>query len=45
METGREAHGVVEIRHGLRAGERIVAEGAFILKSELLKSTIGAEED
>ena len=45
VETGREAHGVVEIRHGLRAGERIVAEGAFILKSELLKGTIGAEED
>ncbi len=45
VETGREAHGVVEIRHGLVAGERVVAEGAFILKSELLKGTIGAEED
>lgn len=45
VETGREAHGVVEIRRGLEAGERVVAEGAFILKSELLKGTIGAEED
>lgn len=45
VETGQEAHGVVEIRHGLQAGERVVVEGAFILKSELLKGTIGAEED
>jgi len=45
VETGREAHGVVEIRHGLEVGERVVAEGAFILKSELLKGTIGGEED
>jgi cobalt-zinc-cadmium efflux system membrane fusion protein len=45
VETGREAHGMVEIRHGLKEGERIVAQGAFILKSELLKGTIEGEED
>jgi cobalt-zinc-cadmium efflux system membrane fusion protein len=45
VETGREAHGMIEIRHGLHEGEQVVAEGAFILKSELLKGTIAGEED
>lgn len=44
VETGREAHGMVEIRHGLHDGEQVVAEGAFTLKSELLKGTIEGEE-
>lgn len=44
VETGREAHGMVEIRHGLHEGERVVAQGAFVLKSELLKGMIGGEE-
>jgi cobalt-zinc-cadmium efflux system membrane fusion protein len=44
VETGREAHGMVEIRHGLGEGDRVVARGAFVLKSELLKGTIGGEE-
>lgn len=45
VEIGREAHGMVEIRHGLHQGEQVVAEGAFVLKSELLKGTIAGEED
>jgi cobalt-zinc-cadmium efflux system membrane fusion protein len=44
VEVGREAHGMVEIRHGLRDGERVVAKGAFVLKSELLKGSIEGEE-
>ncbi|MBI4169562.1 MAG: efflux RND transporter periplasmic adaptor subunit, partial [Acidobacteria bacterium] len=44
VETGREAHGMVEVRHGLEEGEKVVARGAFVLKSELLKGTIGGEE-
>ena len=44
VETGREAHGMVEIRHGLQEGERAVVQGAFVLKSELLKGSIGGEE-
>lgn len=44
VETGREAHGMVEIRHGLRDGERVVERGAFVLKSEILKGTIAGEE-
>ena len=44
VEIGREAHGMVEIRHGLREGERVVARGAFVLKSELLKGSIEGED-
>ncbi len=44
VETGREAHGMVEILHGLQDGERVVSRGAFLLKSELLKSTIAGDE-
>jgi len=45
VETGLEAHGMVEIRHGLKGGEKVVTAGAFILKSELLKDSIAGEED
>ncbi|HEV8200634.1 MAG TPA: efflux RND transporter periplasmic adaptor subunit [Candidatus Polarisedimenticolia bacterium] len=44
VEIGREAHGMVEIRHGLKEGERVVAKGAFVLKSELLKGSIEGED-
>ena len=44
VETGLEAHGMVEIRDGLKGGERVVTAGAFILKSELLKDSIAGEE-
>ena len=44
VETGREAHGMVEILHGLQEGDRVVSRGAFLLKSELLKSTIAGDE-
>jgi len=44
VEIGREAHGMVEVRHGLKDGERVVAKGAFVLKSELLKGTIEGED-
>jgi cobalt-zinc-cadmium efflux system membrane fusion protein len=35
---------MVEIRHGLKEKERVVAKGAFVLKSELLKGSIEGEE-
>jgi cobalt-zinc-cadmium efflux system membrane fusion protein len=44
VEIGSEAHGMVEIRHGLRDGERVVSRGAFVLKSEILKGTIAGED-
>jgi len=36
VQTGREELGWVEIRSGLLPGARVVIEGAFALKSELL---------
>ena len=45
VELGREAHGMVEIRNGLQEGEMVVAKGAFVLKSELLKGSIAGEDD
>lgn len=38
IEIGSTADGLVEVRSGLRAGERVVVDGSFVLKSELLKS-------
>jgi cobalt-zinc-cadmium efflux system membrane fusion protein len=38
VETGAAFGGTVEVRSGLRAGERIVINGSFVLKTEMLKS-------
>jgi cobalt-zinc-cadmium efflux system membrane fusion protein len=43
IETGQTLAGQVEVRSGLRAGERIAASGSFVLKSELLKSATPEE--
>ena len=43
VETGAETPGGVEIVSGLRPGERIATRGAFVLKSELLKTSVQAE--
>lgn len=44
VTLGRTASGHVEILSGLRAGEQVVIDGVFTLKSALLRSTL-AEED
>jgi cobalt-zinc-cadmium efflux system membrane fusion protein len=44
VTAGRSAEGRVEILSGLRAGEDVVAQGVFTLKSAVLKSTFGEEE-
>ena len=36
IEAGADTAGFVEVKSGLRAGEQVVARGAFLLKSELL---------
>jgi membrane fusion protein, heavy metal efflux system len=36
VKPGLRTDGLVEIVQGLREGDRVVAEGAFFLKSELL---------
>ena len=45
VETGRESAGKFEVLHGLRDGERVVVRGAFALKTELLKSSLAAEQE
>ena len=39
--VGRESGGRVEVTEGLAPGERYVVEGAFVLKSELVRSQLG----
>lgn len=42
VKKGREFSERVEIIEGLAPGERIVAEGAFLLKSDILREKMGA---
>jgi RND family efflux transporter MFP subunit len=44
VEVGEEISGWVPVLKGLTAGEKYVSRGAFIIKSELLKSTFGEDE-
>jgi len=39
VTLGGERDGMVEVRDGLRAGERVAVRGAFLLKSELEKAS------
>jgi len=41
LRVGRRAAGLVEVLAGLSAGDEVVVEGGFILKSELGKSEMG----
>ena len=43
VETGPRAGAAIAIVSGLTAGERVVTRGAFLLKSEMLKSTLTEE--
>lgn len=44
VTLGRTAAGRAEILGGLREGEQVVVDGAFTLKSTILKGTFGGEE-
>lgn len=44
VRTGAESPGWVEVLGGLKAGDSVVTQGSFILKSELRKSELGEEE-
>ena len=41
VETGARTAAGIEIKNGLAAGESVVTAGSFLLKSELLKSSLG----
>jgi membrane fusion protein, heavy metal efflux system len=43
VQLGRESGNVVEILSGLKTGEKIVTQGGFVLKSELLKDQMAGE--
>jgi cobalt-zinc-cadmium efflux system membrane fusion protein len=42
IEVGREGGGWIEIRRGAQEGDRVVVEGVFDLKAELLRAHIGS---
>jgi cobalt-zinc-cadmium efflux system membrane fusion protein len=44
IETGASSGGVVEVSSGLDAGDQVVTRGGFLLKSQLLKSSLTEEE-
>ncbi len=44
LEIGREAGGFVEVRKGLKEGDRVVVDGVFDLKNVLLKEHIESGE-
>lgn len=41
VNLGTRSRGAVEVLNGLQPGDRIVARGAFMVKSEMLKGTMG----
>ena len=43
IKLGLEQHGRVQVIEGLKEGDRVVTEGSFILKSEMLKGEMGGE--
>jgi len=43
VTLGMEQQGRVQVLDGLKAGDEVVTEGSFILKSELLKGELGEE--
>lgn len=43
IKIGMEQHGRMQILEGVKENERVVTEGSFILKSELLKGELGEE--
>jgi Cu(I)/Ag(I) efflux system membrane fusion protein len=45
VETGERAEGRVEIVRGLAEGDEVVTAGSFLLKSEMLKATMGEEHE
>ena len=43
VETGREKDGLVEVKKGLAPGDKVVVEGAYLLKSEMMKAQMGED--
>ena len=43
VKLGLEQQGQVQVVEGVKAGEKVVTEGSFILKSEMLKAELGED--
>jgi cobalt-zinc-cadmium efflux system membrane fusion protein len=43
VKLGLEEEGKVQVLEGLKQGDKVVSEGSFILKSEMLKGELGEE--
>jgi membrane fusion protein, heavy metal efflux system len=43
VATGKSEGSFIEIKEGLKEGEKVVSKGAFFLKSEMLKDELGGE--
>ena len=43
IEVGERSEGKVEVRSGLKSGEKIVVKNAFLIKSQAMKSELGEE--
>jgi membrane fusion protein, heavy metal efflux system len=44
VEVGGERNGYVKVLRGLKLGERVVTQGSFTLKTQLLKSSMGDDD-
>jgi len=44
LSLGRETEGLVEVLAGVNEGERVVTDGSFTLKSEVLKDQLAGED-
>ena len=42
VEVGASEGDLIEIKKGLRAGDEVVTQGSFLLKTETLRGAIGA---
>lgn len=45
VDLGADDGSTVEVTGGLRGGEEVVAQGAFLLKSEMLKGSLKGDDD
>jgi cobalt-zinc-cadmium efflux system membrane fusion protein len=44
IEVRRTLNGMMEVANGVRPGDAVVVKGSFVLKSQLLKSSLEEEE-
>ena len=44
VHTGERAGDFIEVLNGLTAGEEVAVEGSFLLKGQLLRTSLGEDE-